>query len=104
MARVKPPFEDVSPTKNGYFPVSDMLPNFFDPNVESRTLNGLFDVESCTELLATERGFRRTKKRCQAIPGRNGDVKLRQAGLQKDARWWFQICFIFTPTWGRFPF
>ena len=20
------------------------------------------------------------------------------------ARWWFQICFIFTPIWGRFPF
>ena len=20
-----------------------------------------------------------------------------------DSRWWFQICFIFTPTWGRFP-
>ena len=19
-------------------------------------------------------------------------------------RWWFQICFIFTPTWGRLPF
>ena len=19
-------------------------------------------------------------------------------------RWWFQICFIFTPNWGRFPF
>ena len=19
-------------------------------------------------------------------------------------RWWFQICFIFTPIWGRFPF
>ena len=19
------------------------------------------------------------------------------------SRWWFQICFIFTPTWGRFP-
>ena len=20
------------------------------------------------------------------------------------SRWWFQICFIFTPIWGRFPF
>ena len=19
------------------------------------------------------------------------------------SRWWFQICFIFTPIWGRFP-
>ena len=19
------------------------------------------------------------------------------------SRWWFQICFTFTPTWGRFP-
>ena len=24
--------------------------------------------------------------------------------LGKYARWWFQTCFIFTPTWGRFPF
>ena len=23
---------------------------------------------------------------------------------QKGSRWWFQIFFIFTPTWGRFPF
>ena len=24
--------------------------------------------------------------------------------LEKDSRWWFQIFFIFIPTWGRFPF
>ena len=23
---------------------------------------------------------------------------------KKAARWWFQSFFIFTPTWGRFPF
>jgi len=24
--------------------------------------------------------------------------------LLKKARWWFQTFFIFTPTWGEFPF
>ena len=24
--------------------------------------------------------------------------------LQRGSRWWFQIFFIFTPPWGRFPF
>ena len=24
--------------------------------------------------------------------------------FQRKTRWWFQIFFIFTPTWGRFPF
>ena len=24
--------------------------------------------------------------------------------LQKETGWWFQAFFIFTPTWGRFPF
>ena len=24
--------------------------------------------------------------------------------LKLQSRWWFQICFIFTPTCGRFPF
>ena len=31
--------------------------------------------------------------------GRNGRVQ-----YQFYTRWWFQIFFIFTPTWGRFPF
>ena len=26
------------------------------------------------------------------------------AGYNQFTGWWFQICFIFTPTWGRFPF
>ena len=25
-------------------------------------------------------------------------------GVAIISRWWFQICFIFTPIWGRFPF
>ena len=31
------------------------------------------------------------------------DWLVERQGLEKKTRWWFQIFFIFTPTWGRFP-
>ena len=33
--------------------------------------------------------------------GKPSDFFLRHS--PKKTRWWFQIFFIFTPTWGRFP-
>ena len=32
------------------------------------------------------------------------DWKMSSYESHQFARWWFQIFFIFTPTWGRFPF
>jgi len=35
-----------------------------------------------------------------------GATKTRATGFKRynKPRWWFQIFFIFTPIWGRFPF
>ena len=33
----------------------------------------------------------------------NSQQKIPINSQQKETGWWFQICFIFTPIWGRFP-
>ena len=38
------------------------------------------------------------------VPSKAGLGDLGDLLLKKRARWWFQIFFMFTPIWGRFPF
>ena len=37
------------------------------------------------------------------FPIENGDFPL-LCQFARFSRWWFQICFIFTSSWGRFPY
>ena len=49
-------------------------------------------------------GSCRQQRDAKALPSQAQGKVTQKLGIQRNTRWWFQIFFIFTPTWGRFPF
>ncbi len=78
---------------------------------------GTFCVTSWnSRVVECESRFFCWKKLCQIVPVTSKSsnqchdlyyetqFKTKSTGVQQFTRWWFQIFFMFTPIWGRFPF
>jgi len=57
----------------------------------------ILDDHVCFLALCAGRGNQTEEAQKKQQTGTTGQT-------ENNSRWWFEIFFIFTPTWGRFPF